>query len=97
VSLELSPAKQQRKRRQFGPTAPLVFTVDEFVDAHRISRTHLYKLWRKGLGPRFKLVGAKRLITTEAAAAWRIEDETKQSKPTPPGKRGGDRRSKKAA
>ena len=92
MSLEHNPARKQRRRREYGPTAQLVFTVNEFCDAHRISRTHLYSLWRKGIGPRFKLVGEKRLITVEAAADWRAQDGLEQSPDHIPGKRGSNRR-----
>jgi len=47
-----------------------VFTVAEFCAAHRISRSRLYLEWRRGTGPRFFNVGAKVLITREAACDW---------------------------
>lgn len=55
--------------------APKVFTVAEFCEAHRISRTRLYALWSQGYGPRFLKNGARRLITAEAAADWRRDME----------------------
>ena len=30
-----------------------------------------YKEWGEGRGPRFKQIGAKKIITAEAAAEWR--------------------------
>jgi hypothetical protein len=54
---------------------PAAYTVDEFCTAHRIGRSHLYKLWRAGVGPRFFLVGNKRRISNEAASDWRRQGE----------------------
>jgi hypothetical protein len=59
---------------------PLAFTIDEFCTAHRISRSGLYKMWARGIGPRVKRIGVKVLITAEAAAEWRAAGE---SSPTP--------------
>jgi hypothetical protein len=56
------------------PEAPIVarqaYTVDEFIAAHRISRAGLYQLWRNNRGPKFRLVGTKRLISVTAAREW---------------------------
>jgi len=62
----------------------LVYTPQEFCDAHRMSRAGLYDAWKKGIGPRFFNVGSKVLITREAAAEWRAEREkaTSQLKQT---------------
>jgi hypothetical protein len=51
------------------------FTIDEFCEAHRISRAQLYLLWGAGRGPRFMRNGKRRIITVEAAANWRREGE----------------------
>jgi hypothetical protein len=51
------------------------YTVNEFCDAHRISRSKLYELWSAGVGPRFIQVGTKKIITNEAAADWRRAGE----------------------
>jgi hypothetical protein len=51
------------------------YTVNEFCDAHRISRSKLYELWSAGIGPRFIQVGTKKIITNEAAADWRRQGE----------------------
>jgi hypothetical protein len=64
MSLEHSPARSRA-----------AYTINEFCDAHRISRGKLYQLWATGLSPRFMNVGKKRLITDEAAADWRGEGE----------------------
>ncbi len=47
------------------------YSVDEFAARHDISRAYLYLLWKRGQGPRFMQVGARRLISREAAADWR--------------------------
>lgn len=58
----------------FKPT----YTVPQFCDAHNVSRTHLYALWKEDKGPRLMKVGRRTLISAEAAADWRkrMEDET---------------------
>lgn len=56
-------------------TKRVAYTVSEFCDAHRISRSKLYQLWSTNLGPRFMQIGTKRIITTEAAANWRRAGE----------------------
>ena len=47
------------------------FTVAEFCEAHRLSRSYLYKIWAAGTGPRIMRVGSKVLISIEAAEDWR--------------------------
>jgi hypothetical protein len=47
------------------------YGVEEFCRRHGISRAYLYLLWRRDEGPRFMQVGARRLISREAAADWR--------------------------
>ncbi len=53
----------------------LVYSVDEFCRLHRISRASLYNYWRDGCGPAAMRVGARRLISAEAAEKWRRERE----------------------
>jgi hypothetical protein len=65
MSLQHAPARQERE----------AFTVDEFCQAHRISRSALYGLWRAGIGPRVIKVGPKNIITKKAAAEWRAARE----------------------
>jgi hypothetical protein len=52
------------------------FTIGEFCVAHRIGRTKLWELWRRGIGPRRMEIDGKVLISIEAAAAWRAERES---------------------
>jgi hypothetical protein len=65
MSLEHSPARQGRA----------AFTINEFCETHRISRSMLYLMWGEGTGPRFMRAGRKRLISMEAARDWRRERE----------------------
>lgn len=46
------------------------YTLAEFCQAFRISRTFLYELNKKGQGPRLMRVGRRCLISAEAAADW---------------------------
>ena len=58
------------------------FTISEFCQAYRISRSKLYQLFHAGTGPRVMRVGTKILISDEAATDWRREREAQQlSKP----------------
>jgi len=52
------------------------YSVDEFCARHRISPQLFYKLKPKGLMPATFNIGARVLISEEAAAAWRRERET---------------------
>lgn len=47
------------------------FTIDAFCRSHGISRALFYKLQKDGRAPRVMRVGAKPLISVEAAADWR--------------------------
>jgi len=51
------------------------YSVDEFCSAHSISRAMFYKLLADGKGPRTMAVGARKLISHEAAADWRRQME----------------------
>ena len=46
-------------------------TVDEFCQAHRISRASFYNYLKAGQGPAVMKVGGRTLVSNEAAAAWR--------------------------
>jgi hypothetical protein len=53
------------------PIPRRAYTVDEFAEANGISRASVYKLWREGKGPRYKIIGkSKRIITAAAADEW---------------------------
>lgn len=52
------------------------YTVDEFCNAYRISRTQLYRLRKQGKGPREILIGSRCIrISVEAAEEWRRDRE----------------------
>ena len=46
-------------------------TVEEFCQSHRISRGTFYNLLKEDRGPRVMKVGARTLVSAEAAADWR--------------------------
>ncbi len=50
-------------------------SISRFCARHDISRATYYNLRQAGLGPREMRIGARVLITAEAAAAWRRERE----------------------
>jgi hypothetical protein len=49
------------------------FTLNEWCDHRRVSRSMYYKLTKLGLAPDSYLVGNSRYITAEADAAWLAE------------------------
>ena len=66
---------EKERQEQQAPTQGLTFTVNEFCDAHRISRAHFYGLVKGGLGPRIMRAGRRTLISREAASDWRKQLE----------------------
>lgn len=54
-----------------GRVPTLAFTVIGFCEAHGIGRNLFYQLRKDGLGPKVMKVGARTLISHEAAAEWR--------------------------
>jgi hypothetical protein len=52
-----------------------VYTIPEFCRRHGFSESFYHKLQQKGLGPRIMKVGARTLISLDAAAQWRQERE----------------------
>jgi hypothetical protein len=57
------------------PYEPLVYTLAEFLAAHRLSRSAFYEMAGEGLGPKIFKIGNSIRISQEAAAAWRTERE----------------------
>jgi hypothetical protein len=51
------------------------FTVAEFCELERISRSALYNLWKQGKGPRYYLNGTSRRITGQARRDFHRERE----------------------
>lgn len=61
----------------YSPERPpdAVYTVNGFCVSHKISRSHLYNLWKEGRGPRVMRGTGRKNISFEAAADWRREME----------------------
>jgi hypothetical protein len=58
-------------RRVIADQPIAAFSIREFCAAHRISQSMYFKLRNMGLGPREMMVGSRKIISIEAAAAWR--------------------------
>ena len=50
---------------------PVAYTISEFCLEHKISPAYYYKMRKFGLGPREMILGRRRLVSAEDAAAWR--------------------------
>lgn len=57
------------------PAPRLAMTIEEFCDFFRITEGFFYKLKKQGLGPREMKIGARTLISVEAAVEWGREHE----------------------
>ena len=57
------------------------FTVNEFCEAHRISRARFYEMLQQGSGPRILKCGSRTLVSIEAAAEWRRRMEAAAQQP----------------
>ena len=57
------------------PAPTLALSIRQFCKAYNISEDFFYKLKRQGQAPRLMKVGARTLISMEAADEWRIERE----------------------
>jgi hypothetical protein len=62
---QINEFTESKARRAYSISDP-TYTVNEFCAAERISRSMLYKLWAKGIGPQFYLIGVTRRITHRA-------------------------------
>ncbi len=63
-------------RKISGAVERAAYTINEFCDAHRISRAHYYNLKRLGQSPDEARAGDRTvIITMEAAARWRRQRE----------------------
>ena len=73
----MTPQEEQRRRRQSTAdhTRNGSLTVAEWCAHRRVSRSMLYKLWKEGRGPASHYIGTKRLISSEADAAWLADRE----------------------
>lgn len=61
----------------------LAMSVADFCMFHSITKPTFYEMIKRGLGPKIMKVGARTLISTEAAAEWRrkMEDGAELMKP----------------
>jgi hypothetical protein len=55
------------------------YSVNEFARAENISRSMVYKMWVKGDGPRYYLVGNRRRITHQARIEWQRQREAESA------------------
>ena len=75
AALESKIARIARNCRAREPVSPTCYSIRNFCIAHSISEDMFFKLQRQGLAPRTMRVGARTLISVEAAAEWRRERE----------------------
>jgi len=80
-TLSTQPAAPAQAAGMAAPADPDCYSIDEFARRHGISRATFYNLQAVGRAPRTMKVGARVLITREAAADWRrrMEAETAQA------------------
>jgi hypothetical protein len=71
MSLEHSPFRS----RKTGSVADPSYTIAEFCEAERMSRSMLYRAWAEGWGPRYYLNGSSRRITSSARLDFQRERE----------------------
>ena len=78
-----SNSKKDRAKKQVRNRGPPThaFSIQEFCDAHRISRSRYFELKKLGLTPVEMKVGHRCLISFEAAARWRAEREAVTRQP----------------
>lgn len=78
LNVAAEKSRNRLARRVAAATSADAFTVDELCERHRICRSLLYALWRKGKGPARMKVGRRTMISVEAAVRWRqqVEAET---------------------
>ena len=69
------------------PPPRLALSILEFCDAHGISEGFYYKLKKQCKGPREMKVGARTLISFEAAAEWRRAREARHMEARHPGRK----------
>jgi hypothetical protein len=85
MSLEHDPARQRlrgRSKREPADDYLDATSIAEFCRRNSISVPFYHKLQRQGRGPQTMKIGARTLITVEAAARWRRALERKQATQT---------------
>jgi hypothetical protein len=69
-------ASGKRKAARKKLSVPIAaYSLPQFARAHQLSESFLDKLRKAGLGPTETRIGARVLISQEAAARWRAERE----------------------
>jgi hypothetical protein len=74
MSLEQSPSRNDTRGTGHS------YTPSEFCELEHISRAQLYKLWKRGIGPRFYFAGTSnthRRITEQARQDFHREAEAR--------------------
>lgn len=66
---------EQPARPPKPPVAREAYTVAEFCEAFRISRSFFYDEIRRGAGPKTYKSGKNRFVSVEAAKEWRVRME----------------------
>src|SRR5262249_38134535 len=80
---ERRPARTKKTQRAlFVGLPPACFSISSFCVAHDISESFYHKLKNEGRGPRETHLGARVLITMEAAADWRAAREAETAAST---------------
>jgi hypothetical protein len=69
---------QAKKKPPPQPTERAAFSIEEFCAAHSISPDLFYKMQREKWGPKIMRVGARTLISIEAAEEWRRNREAEE-------------------
>jgi hypothetical protein len=64
------------RKLQGNVTGKAGYSIDEFCNAHTISRGMFYKIQAAGKGPRLMSVGTRKIVSFEAAADWRRSCES---------------------
>jgi hypothetical protein len=75
AALEVTVAGIARNCRAGEPIPLACYSIRQFCTAHGISEDMFFKLQRQGLAPKTMRVGARTLVSVEAAAEWRRERE----------------------
>jgi hypothetical protein len=72
------PKKKKRRKPRPVPAAErAASTREEFCRSHRISRSKYYELKKEGRTPDEMVVDGRHLVSNEAAARWRKQQERK--------------------
>jgi hypothetical protein len=79
AALEAKITKIACSHRAKEPVQLACYSIRQFCTAHNISDHLFYKLQRQGSAPKTMRVGARTLISVEAAAEWRRQCEAAEN------------------